>query len=183
MDTWVWIVIVVVAIAILALLLWRIAAARRTRGLQSTFGSEYERTVEETDSRKEAEAELRERQERRESFDIKPLSSGARDRYLRSWEQTQARFVDEPAGAVGEADELIQDVMRERGYPVEDFDQRAADLSVDHPDLVENYRAAHGVARRHVHGEADTEELRQAVVHYRALFEELLGAPSEAVES
>jgi hypothetical protein len=183
MDTWVWIVIVVAALVVLAVVAWRMTTARRTSALKGTFGSEYDRTIEDAPSRREAEAELRERQERRESFDIKPLAPGARDRYARSWEQTQARFVDDPEGAVGEADQLIQAVMRERGYPVDDFDHRAADLSVDHPDLVENYRAAHAIARKHVHGEADTEELRQALVHYRSLFDELLVARTEVVES
>ena len=180
METWVWIVIAVAAVVVLALLLWRAREARRRRELQGTFGPEYERTVEEAESKREAEAELRERQERREGLEIRPLAPGARDRYLRAWEQTQARFVDDPAAAVGEADDLIQDVMRERGYPVEDFDQRAADLSVDHPGVVDHYRSAHNIARRHVRGEADTEELRQALVHYRSLFDELLETRSEA---
>lgn len=181
MDTWVWIVIAVVAVLAVGLLLWRASSARRTRGLQETFGPEYDRAVEQAESQKEAESDLREREERRSEYEIKPLAPGARDRYVRAWEQTQVRFVDDPSGAVGEADDLIQDVMRERGYPVDDFEQRAADLSVDHPEVVENYRAAHGIARRHVRGEADTEELRQALVHYRSLFDELLEARTEEV--
>lgn len=174
MDTWVWIVIAVIAIIVVGGIVWSLTRRRQQAALQDRFGPEYDRTVEEADSKREAERELRERQERRAELDVKPLAPGARERYARAWEQLQARFVDDPDGAVGDADSLIQDVMRERGYPVDDFDQRAADLSVDHPQLVENYRTAHGIARRHVHGEADTEELRQAVVHYRALFEELL---------
>lgn len=180
MDTWVWAVIAVVALLLLAAIAWRWTQRNRSTALQERFGPEYERTVEEADSRKEAEQELREREERREELDVRPLAPGARDRYLRSWEQLQARFVDDPARSVSEADELIQEVMRERGYPVDDFEQRAADLSVDHSELVENYRAAHGIARKHVHGEADTEELRQALVHYRSLFDELLETRSEA---
>jgi hypothetical protein len=174
MDTWVWILIVVAAVVLLGLIAWWWSARRRTRGLQDEFGPEYDRTAADAPSKREAESELLERQKRREQFDLTPLSPTARDRYLRSWEATQARFVDDPRGAVEEADNLIQEVMGERGYPVEDFDQRAADLSVDHPDLVENYRGGHAVAVRSREGDAETEELRQAFVHYRALFEELL---------
>src|SRR5215210_5987672 len=146
MDAWVWIVIVVVAVLVLAALAWSVTRRRRSTALQESFGPEYERTVEESDSRRAAERELHERQERREELEIRPLAPGARDRYSRSWEHLQARFVDDPARSVSEADELIQEVMRERGYPVDDFEQRAADLSVNHPELVENYRAAHGIA-------------------------------------
>jgi hypothetical protein len=184
MDTWVWIVIAAVVIIVVGGLVLAMQRRRQQSAeLQESFGPEYERTVEEADSQRDAERELLERQERRDELEITPLAPGARDRFLRAWEQLQTRFVDDPARSVSEADELIQEVMRERGYPVEDFDQRAADLSVDHPELVENYRAAHGTARRHVHGEADTEELRVAVVHYRALFEELLETRSESPRS
>ena len=180
MDTWVWIVIAVVVLAALALLAWRWTQRSRSTALQERFGPEYERTVEEAESKKDAERELQEREARRDELDVRPLAPGARDRYVRSWEQLQTRFVDDPARSVSEADELIQDVMRERGYPVEDFEQRAADLSVDHPEIVENYRAAHGIARKQIHGEADTEELRQALVHYRSLFDELLETRADA---
>jgi len=180
MDAWIWIVIVVAAVLVLAALVWSLTRRRQSSALQERFGPEYDRTVEESDSRRAAERELQERQERRDELDIQPLSPGARDRYGRSWEQLQARFVDDPARSVSEADELIQEVMRERGYPVDDFEQRASDLSVDHPELVENYRAAHGIARKHVHGDADTEELRQALVHYRSLFDELLESESHS---
>ncbi len=174
MPTWAWIVIVVAAaIVVLGALgvAWR---AQRSKKLRTAFGSEYDRVAADAPSRREAEAELRERQRRHEEFDIRPLDPPARDRYLARWQHTQATFVDDPAGAVTEADLLIQEVMRERGYPVEDFDTRAGDLSVDHPDVVEHYRAAHGVAVADERGKADTEDLRQAVQHYRALFEELL---------
>ena len=174
MDTWVWILIVAAAVVVLALLAWWWSGRRRTHGLQEEFGPEYDRAAADAPSKREAEADLLDRQKRREQFDIMPLSPTSRDRYLRSWETTQARFVDDPGGAVEEADELIQQVMRERGYPVEDFDQRAADLSVDHSDLVENYRSGHAVAVRNREGETETEDLRQAFVHYRALFEELV---------
>jgi FtsZ-interacting cell division protein ZipA len=174
MDTWVWIVIAVAAVALVALGLWYVTRARQTTKLRETFGPEYDRTLSDAPSKREAEAELSERRERTEQFDVQPLSQTSRDRYLRAWEGTQARFVDDPPGAIDEADSLIQDVMRERGYPVEDFDQRAADLSVDHPDVVENYRAAHALAVRVDDGEVETEELRVAMVHYRSLFEDLL---------
>ena len=153
---------------------WPALAAQLTFG----FGPEYERTVSEAPSRREAEAELRERRERHDEFDIRPLSPDARERYAQEWEATQARFVDDPEAAIRDADDLIQQVMRERGYPVEDFDQRAADLSVDHPDVVEHYREGHGLAERSADGTDDdvTEARRQAMVHYRVLFEELLVA-------
>ena len=123
---------------------------------------------------REAEAELSDRQKRREELDVKPLSPGARERYVELWQATQARFVDDPGGAITEADLLIQQVMRERGYPVEDFEQRAADVSVDHPDVVNNYRAAHGISIAHERERASTEDLRRAMVHYRSLFDDLL---------
>jgi hypothetical protein len=176
MDTWVWIVIAVaVVVVVLAAVAWYVTRARGRRELQERLGPEYDRTVAEAPSRREAESELRERVERRDELEIRPLSEQARERYARAWEAAQARFVDDPEGAIGEADELIQSAMRERGYPVEDFEQRSADLSVDYPHVVEHYREGHGIARRSIRGEADTESLRQAMVHYRALFAELIG--------
>jgi hypothetical protein len=176
MDTWVWIVIALVAIVVVAGIVWSAVSSRRRSRLQEGFGPEYDRVVDDAPSRREAESELRERQARREEFDIRPLPAASRDRYLRSWEAAQARFVDDPEGAVGEADSLIQSVMRERGYPVDDFDQRSADLSVDHPDVVEHYRDGHALATRRDDGGDRTEAQRQAMVHYRVLFEELLVA-------
>jgi hypothetical protein len=176
MDTWVWIVIAVAVVVVLVAIAWYLTTARRRRELQERLGPEYDRTVAEAPSRREAESELRERVERHDELDIRPLPGQARERYVRAWEAAQARFVDDPEGAIGEADELIQSAMRERGYPVEDFDQRSADLSVDYPHVVEHYREGHAIARRSVRGEADTESLRQAMVHYRALFAELVGA-------
>jgi len=176
MDTWVWILIVVVALVVIAAAAWAVQRSRRTSALKERFGPEYDRVASDAPSKRDSEAELREREQRRSDFDIKPLDPGARERYRDQWEAVQARFVDDPAGAVTEADVLIQSVMRDRGYPVEDFDTRSADLSVDHPDVVENYRAAHGIATAHGRGDAGTEELRQAVKHYRSLFEELLEA-------
>lgn len=174
MDAWVWILIAVVAVVVVAAVVWWWATARRRRDLQERFGPEYERAVADAPTQREAEHELRERAERREQLDIRPLSPGARDRFASSWEAAQARFVDDPGGAIEDADDLVQRVMRERGYPVEDFDQRAADLSVDHPELVDNYRNAHRIRRAQGHDDVTTEDLRQGFVHYRALFDELL---------
>jgi hypothetical protein len=170
-------VIAVAAIVVLAVVVWRALAARRTRTLQQQFGPEYERTVGRTDDRREAEAELAARAKRREELDIRPLTTAARERYLEEWQRVQARFVDDPAGAVREADLLIESVMRERGYPVDDFQQRAADISVDHPHVVENYREANRLRG------GDTEAQRQAMVHYRALFEELVEDAADAPSS
>jgi hypothetical protein len=173
MDTGLLVAILVV-IVLLALLAFFAGRQRRSRRLQDKFGPEYDRTVEETGDRRSAEAELLERTERRESFDIVPLEPETRARYLEAWRSTQAQFVDEPAEATREADRLITSVMRDRGYPVDDFEQRAADISVDHPQVVDDYRAAHAIAARNDRSEASTEDLRQALVHYRSLFEDLL---------
>jgi hypothetical protein len=174
MSTWVWIAIAVAAVVVVAGIAWAATRTRRTRTLREGFGPEYDRTVADAPSKREAEAELDARRKRREELDIQPLSPGARERYVIAWQETQARFVDDPGEAIGDADALIQKVMRDRGYPVEDFDQRAADVSVDHPDVANNYRAAHGISTAHSRGKASTEDLRQAIVHYRALFDELL---------
>jgi hypothetical protein len=174
MPGWVWILIAIAAVVVLAVIAWSALRSRRTRTLREGFGPEYDRTVADAPSKREAEAELAERQKRREQLEIKPLSPEARDRYVESWRLTQAEFVDDPAAAIAKADALIQNVMRERGYPVEDFEQRAADVSVDHPEVVNNYRAAHGISVAHERDKASTEDLRQAMVHYRSLFAELL---------
>src|SRR2546423_13029146 len=143
MATWVWIVIAIAAVVVLALVLWSALRARRTRTLREGSGPEYERTVADAPSKREAEAELAERRNRREELDVKPLDDGARERYADEWQATQARFVDDPGGANAEADVLIQRVVRERGYPVEDLQQRAAGVSVDHPEGVNHDRAGH----------------------------------------
>jgi hypothetical protein len=174
MDTWVWIVIAVIAVIVVSAVVWSATRARRTRTLQGTFGQEYDRAVERAGDRGTAERELRERQKRHDELDLRPLSSQSRDRYVRQWESAQTRFVDDPKGAVAEADALVQQVMQERGYPTKDFDRRVADISVDHPDLVEKYRTADGIARASERNEASTEDLRHSVRHYRALFAELL---------
>jgi hypothetical protein len=180
MPTWGWVLIGIGVVAVCLLIAWRAFAARRRRGLQDTFGPEYDRTVADAPSRREAESELAERQKRHAELDIKPLDPEGQQRYRREWREAQAHFVDEPAEAVDEADRLIQQVMRERGYPVDDFEQRAADVSVDHPEVVANYRAAHGISVANDRGRASTEDLRTAMVHYRSLFAELLEAqPAE----
>jgi hypothetical protein len=174
MDAWVWIVIAVAAVVIVAIIAWSMARSRRTAGLRDQFGPEYDRTVGQTDSRREAEAELVARRERREELDIRPLTPAARDRYSSAWVKVQGLFVDQPAASLREADDLVMNLMRERGYPMDEFDQRAADVSVDHPRVVEHYRAAHHISGASEAQGASTEEMRQGLVHYRALFEELL---------
>ena len=173
MPGWGWALIAVGVIVVVALVVWQALNARRTRTLQQRFGPEYDRTLDRADGRREAEADLAARAKRRDELDIRPLPAASRDRYLEQWQHVQARFVDDPRGAVQDADTLIQSVMRERGYPVDDFEQRAADISVDHPQVVENYRNGHRLAS------GDTEAQRQAMVHYRALFDELVDETSD----
>jgi len=169
-------VLIAVGIILVAALLWIGYETTRTRRLQERFGPEYERTLLSADSKSDAEADLEDRQKRRKQLDIRPLPASTRERYLDRWRRLQALFVDEPDRAFNDADVLVIAVMRDRGYPMEDFDQRAADVSVDHPEVVEHYREAHEVAEASRRGDADTEALRQGMVHYRALFEELVGA-------
>lgn len=174
MDTWIWVVIAVVAAIVVLAVIWSALRSRRSQVLRERFGPEYDRVAADAPTKREAESELRARADRREQFELRPLSPEQRESYRAHWSAVQAEFVDDPAQAVAEADSLIQNVMRDRGYPVDDFDTRAADLSVDHPDVVENYRAGHGIATAHERGKAGTEELRKALQHYRALFQELL---------
>jgi hypothetical protein len=173
MPAWGWIVIVIGALLV-AGVAWLVVTRRRTEHLRSRFGPEYNRVVSSADSRRQAESELAAREARRDDLEIKPLRQESRARYTEEWKSVQADFVDEPAGAVARADSLLQQVMEERGYPIEKFDQRAADLSVDHPKVVENYREGHRLATRSSGNGAETEDLRQAMRHYRALFEELV---------
>ncbi len=181
MPGWAW-VLVVIGVLVLLGVAWLALRSRRTAQLQERFGPEYDQALEDTDSKRRAEEELRAREKRREQLDIRPLGPAARERYAESWRTVQTRFVDDPEGAAGDAHRLVLEVMRERGYPIDDFDQRAADLSVDHAGVVEHYRAADRIARASERGEATTEDLRQALVHYRALFEDLLETRETAKE-
>jgi cytoskeletal protein RodZ len=174
MDTGLLVAILIVVAVLVVVLAFFAARQRRSRKLRDQFGPEYDRTVAEAGDRKQAEARLEERTARRQRLDIVPLDPADRERYVEAWRQTQARFVDEPAEATREADRLITAVMRQRGYPIDDFEQRAADISVDHPQVVDDYRAAQAIAAANERSEASTEDLRQALVHYRSLFEELL---------
>ncbi len=163
---------VIVVLAIAAFVYY--SRKRRTQRLRSQFGdAEYDRTVQETGTQRRAEAELEKRKERVAALHIRPLSAGDRDRFIALWRGVQARFIESPGGAATEADQLVRDVMAVRGYPVTNFEERAENISVDHPLVVENYRAAHEIAGRQARGQASTEDLRQAMVHYRALFDEL----------
>ena len=180
MPTWGWILIAAVAVLLIAAIVMSIRKKQRTKQLQSQFGPEYDRTIGSADNKRKAEAELAARQERREQLDIRPLSSAARERYTTQWQTVQAQFVDNPTGAVASADMLIQSVMADRGYPVDDFESRAADVSVDHPQVVENYREGHRLSEQSANGNGSTEDLRQAMRHYRALFDELVEPDGDA---
>ena len=164
-------VLVALAVIVIAFVL---AQKRRSDDLRKKFGPEYERLVRQHGDAQHAERELDDRVDRVKHLHIKPLSADTRTRFAEAWRSDQARFVDDPKGAVVEADRLVADLMQVRGYPVGDFEQRAADVSVDHPHVVQNYRRAHDIAIREQRGEASTEDLRAAMVHYRALFEDLL---------
>jgi hypothetical protein len=167
--------IVIVALAIVGIVAWySVAQRRQTASLKQRYGAEYDRTLASADNRRAAETELVTRQERVERLELHALSPDQRDLYAQQWHDVQELFVDNPGRAVARADALVADVMRDRGYPVENFEQRAADLSVHHSVLVQNYRAARDVADRHRRGSATTEELRRAMVYYRELFEDLL---------
>lgn len=163
--------IVVIAVAFL------VARKRRSDHLRARFGPEYDRVVKQEGGVRRAEGVLEFREKRRDKFVIRDLTPADKVRYEANWEEVQGRFVDDPAGAVAVADQLVGDVMRARGYPVGEFEQNAADISVDYPVVVDNYRAAHSIAVRHGRGQATTEDLRRAMVHYRTLFQELVGAP------
>jgi hypothetical protein len=166
---------VILILIVLAAAAWMFTQRRRqSERLKERFGPEYERTVNKLGDRTKAEAELRERQKRVEGFTLAPLAPSEAAQFTQAWNTLQGRFVDNPKGVVVQADHLVYELMQKRGYPMGDFERRAADISVDHPSVVANYRAARAIALRDERGEADTEDLRNALVHYRALFEELL---------
>jgi hypothetical protein len=174
-------IIAAVVIVVAGIALLQITRKRRTERLRTQFGgTEYSRAVKEGGSQRKAEATLDKRADRVEAFHIRPLGPADRARFVEAWAKVQMQFVDGPGGAITDADKLLGDVMSMRGYPVSDFEQRAADISVDHPEVIANYRAAHQVALLQLKGQASTEDLRQAMIHYRTLFDELVGEPEAA---
>src|ERR1700735_4841103 len=177
MPIWEWILIAAVAVVVVvaaAVVISMISFRSKTKRLKEHYGTEYERVLDETGSEKGAVRELTTRERAHDKLDIVALSPAAHSDFAARWQEVQAGFVDNPATAVGVADRLVTEVMRQRGYPVDDFDQRAADISVEHPEVVENYRGAHGIHLSQQNGEASTEQQREAFVHYRALFKKLL---------
>ena len=171
----------VVVVLVLGVAAWAFTTRRRRVNLRERFGPEYERTVQAVGPER-ADTVLRERANRVSRFNLHKLTQDQADAFAREWRRVQARFVDDPDGAVGDADQLVTQVMNARGYPLEDFDRRADDLSVDHPVVVQNYRTARTLALRRQRGEAGTEEMRQAVVNYRALFDELLDVDTRSAQ-
>ncbi len=178
MDIRIVVAIIVAVFVVIVLAGWAYRRRCRSRQLRERFGPEYDRVLREHGDSRRGEAVLEKRERRIAGLEIRPLPDPARERYTQHWFEVQRRFVDDPSAAVSEADDLVSDVMSARGYPLADFEQRAADISVDHPRVVDNYRAAHEIALRHRRGEANTEDLRKAMVHYRSLFDELLEHPS-----
>jgi hypothetical protein len=183
-NTQTWIILVcVVVLALIAFAAWFFYKKKQSHRLQQRFGPEYGRTVDELGTQTKAESELKAREKRVERLNIVPLAPSEAARFSQAWKVLQGRFVDNPKGVVVQADKLVRELMQKRGYPMGDFERRAADISVDHPAVVDHYRAAQAIAVRDERGEADTEELRKAVVHYRTLFDELLevGEAKQAV--
>jgi hypothetical protein len=178
----------VIAVAIIVLLgvaagAWYYSRQQRTKGLKENFGPEYERALRQSDRDKgQAEGELEERRKRVEQLNLRDLTPDEQRQFTAKWRDTQGRFVDDPKAAINEADTLVIELMQTIGYPMSDFEGRAADISVSHPQVVPNYRAAHAMAERNKQGQASTEEMRQALVHYRSLFDELLGASATQSE-
>ncbi len=170
--------IAIVAIIIVAAIATLVFLRSRTKRLQTRFGPEYNRTVEETGNRYKAEAKLQQLEKRVERYPIRPLSLAERDRFQQSWRAVQAEFVDDPIRALTEADQILGQAMSACGYPMSDFEQRAQEISVDHAIVVEHYRSGHDIVVRQSQGKATTEELRQAMINYRALFDELMGEPT-----
>jgi hypothetical protein len=180
MDTTVIVVLIIAAavVAVVAIAAWVVMQKWRSNALRKRFGPEYDRVVDKKGDLRRAEAELAAREKRVEGYPLRPLAPEERQRFAEAWRATQARFVDEPSAAIREADRLVTEVMEARGYPVGRFEQQAADVSVDHPHVVSNYRAARAIAQANQDGRATTENLREAMVHYRALFEDLLESPT-----
>ncbi len=168
-------IVIVVAVLLVGLIAWMAYGQMQTRRLKRRFGPEYEAVLKRTGSKAKAEAELKRREKRVQKFEIVPLSPAEVTRFSQAWMRLQGSFVDDPKGVLIEADRLVRELLLKRGYPVADFDLRAADISVDHPVVVDNYRAAQRIVSLDQRGEATTEDLRKAVVHFRALFDELLG--------
>jgi hypothetical protein len=173
-------IVVAVIVVIIAVVVFYVQR-RRSERLRHHFGPEYDRAVAEGGDRRRAEATLEDRAERVKKFHLRPLTPEDKTRFTADWDRVQAHFVDAPAGAVAEADQLLGDIMATRGYPMGDFEQRAADISVDHPIVTQNYRAAHEIAVRQAKGQSSTEDLRRAMIHYRALFEDLVNERKETV--
>jgi hypothetical protein len=182
-ETLIWVVVVIAAVVAIAAVAYTVRQQQRRHRLRERFGPEYDRTLRERESRRAAEQELLDRERRVAELDIRPLDPQAREQYTARWVAVQERFVDAPGFAVTEADQLVTAVMAERGYPTDDFEQRISDLSVTHGATLDHYRTAHEISGRAARQEASTEELRQAMVHYRALFEELLEAPAPSVSA
>lgn len=176
MSTAATVILVVVLLAALFAAGWFLGGWARSRRLRNRFGPEYERSLESADNRRTAERELAAREKRYAQLNLRPLSDARRAGYIEQWTRLQGRFVDEPGDTVVEADELVHAVMRDRGYPTDGFEQQAADLSVEHAAVVGHYRAGHHVRTRQERGEASTEDLRQALVHYRTIFRALVGS-------
>jgi hypothetical protein len=166
--------LIVAVIVLAAIAIWLWMRSRKSAALKDRFGPEYERTVHDLGDERKAEDVLAKREKRVAAYTIKPLPTDMREHFVETWRQVQAQFVDDPKYAVTRADDLLGEVMRARGYPMSDFDHRAEDLSVDHPQVVQNYRMAHEIADRHSRGEASTEDLRTAMIHYRTLFDDLV---------
>lgn len=169
------IILAVIVVIVAAIGFW--LQRRRSDQLRQHFGPEYDRAVADDGGRRRAEAKLEERAERVKKYHLRPLTAEDKARFTGEWERVQAHFVDAPAGAVAEADQLLGDIMATCGYPMGDFEQRAADISVEHPVVTQNYRAAHDIAVRQARGQASTEDLRRAMIHYRALFDDLVSEP------
>jgi hypothetical protein len=183
MSTGTIVIIIVVVLVLAALAAFVLRPQMQRRRLREKFGPEYDRTVETTEDRREAERELAQREQRHSEFDLKPLSASARETYTQEWAGVQEEFVDEPTKAVTDADRLITAIMAERGYPTDGYDQQLADLSVEHSSTLDHYRDAHEIVLRHGRNDASTEDLRNAMVHYRTLFEDLLNGGAGSADS